>query len=82
MSRPQVLDAAQLRARLAHALRLDVAHEGTLYLNALGCCYLACDERSVDESDALELLFTTQAEIEGVDGDDVLAALCLVEVPS
>jgi hypothetical protein len=54
-----------------------VAHDGSLYLNALACVYLACDEESPDESAALEALFTTQAQVENVDSDEILTALCM-----
>jgi hypothetical protein len=77
MSRPEAIDLETLRGRLEYALRFDVAHDGSLYLNAMAVVYLACDEQSTDESAALEALVTTQAEIEGVDSDDVLTALCL-----
>lgn len=77
MSRPEALDVETLRGRLEHALRFDVAHEGSLYLNALACVYLACDEQSTDESAALESLMGEQARIEGVDSDEVLTDLCM-----
>ena len=77
MSRPDAIDSETLRGRLAHALRFDVAHDGSLYLNTLACAYLACDEDSIDESAALEALLTSQAQIEGVDSDEVLSDLCL-----
>jgi hypothetical protein len=81
MSRPEAIDVETLRGRLEYALRFGVEHEGTLYLKALACVYLACDDESPDESAALEALLTTQAQIEGVDSDDVLTALCLAVQP-
>lgn len=82
MSRPEAIEVSKLRARLVSVLVDEPNAEGSLYLHVLGCCYLACDEESPDEAGALEALFTTQAEIESVDSDDLLTGLCLAEVPS
>lgn len=76
MSRIDTIDVRSLRARLTHALRLDVTHDGSLYLHALGACYLACSDDG--EEQALERLFYGQASFEVVNGDDVLSALILV----
>ena len=80
MSRLEAIDLGALRARLEHALRLDVMHGGSLYLLVLCCAFLACDERSVGELQMLESVYYSQAEAEGVDGDDLLTAVLLVEV--
>jgi hypothetical protein len=70
----------ELRARLAHALTRPDEHgdpEGSLYLHALACVYLAAPEPA---EPALGHEFHLAAEAEQVDGDEVLTALCLVEV--
>ena len=82
MSRPSAIDEISLRARLAYiATTYDT--DGSLYLQAIGACYLACDEGSVDEEATLEILFYEQARVEGADGDDVLTQISLSgQVPS
>ncbi len=77
MSRLHAVDVETLRGRLEHALRFDVHLDGSLYLNVFACVYLACVDDSSEESAALEGLLTMQGEIESVDSDDVLTALCL-----
>lgn len=72
------IDGDRLRGCLEHALRFDVAHDGTLYLNLLACVYLAAPE-SAEPSLGHE--FYLHAEAEHVDGDDVLTAL-LLAVPA
>lgn len=72
------IDADRLRGCIEHALRFDVAHDGSLYLNTLACCYLAAPE-SAEPTLAHELHL--QAEAEHVDSDDVLTAL-LLAVPA
>jgi hypothetical protein len=72
------IPAERLRGCVEHALRFDVAHEGSLYLNLLACVYLGAPERAEPE---LAQLFYDQAGAESVDGDTVLTAL-LLGVPS
>lgn len=74
MSRLAPVSEETLRGRLEHALRFDVRHDGSLYLNALACCYMAAPERS--EATLCEE-FHQQAEAERVDPDAVLLALNL-----
>lgn len=68
------IDSERLRGCLEHALRFDVHHDGSLYLNALACCYLAAPSES---EPTLGSEFYLAASAEGVDGDDVLTALLL-----
>jgi hypothetical protein len=68
----------RLRGCVEHALRFDVEHVGSLYLNVLACVYLGAPESS---EPTLAHEFYLQAQAEHVDGDDVLTAL-LVGVPS
>lgn len=82
MSRLEAINMVALRARLEHALRLGLAHEGSLYLLVLCCAFLSCDERSVGELQMLESVYYSQAEAEDVDGDELLTAVLLVEVVS
>jgi hypothetical protein len=70
-----VPDPEALRGRLEHALRFDIEHEGSLYLNALACVYLAAPEAS---EPALVGAFNLQAEAEHVDADQVLQDLLAV----
>ena len=72
------IDADRLRGCIEYALRFDVAHDGSLYLNALACVYLAAPE-SAEPTLAHE--YHLQADAERVDGDDVLTAL-LLAVPA
>ena len=81
MSRPLVINAPALRARVSFALD-STELAGSLYLRVMGCVYLACDSESPDEESTLEILFFEQARIEAVDGDDLITRLLLVEVPS
>jgi hypothetical protein len=82
MSKLEAIDLNMLRARLDHALRLDVAHDGSVYLLAVACVFLACDEDSPGELGMLESIFYQQAQAEAIDGDQLLTTLCLVEVLS
>jgi hypothetical protein len=72
------IDTERLRGCLEYALRFDVTHVGSLYLNVLACVYLAAPD-SAEPTLAHE--FYLQAQAEQVNGDNVLNAL-LVEVPS
>lgn len=72
------IPAERLRGCAEHALRFDVPHDGSLYLNLLACVYLAAPE-SAEPTLAHE--FYLQASAEHVEGDDVLTAL-LLGVPS
>ncbi len=73
------ITAERLRGCVEYALRFDVAHEGSLYLNVLACVYLGAPEGAEPE---LAQLFYDQAGAEDVDGDDVLTALLLAIPPS
>lgn len=59
-------------------MRFDVAHDGSLYLNLLACCYLAAPEGA---EPVLAHELDVQARSEGVEIDDVLTAL-LLAVPA
>jgi hypothetical protein len=72
------INSERLRGCVEYALRFDVAHEASLYLNILACAYLAAPE-SAEPTLAHE--FYLAASAENVDGDNVLTAL-LLEVPS
>ena len=72
------IDAERLRGCVEHALRFDMHHDGSLYLNLLACVYLAAPE-SAEPPLAHE--FDLQASAEQVDGDEVLNTL-LMAVPS
>ena len=80
MSRLEAIDMGALRQRLEHALRLDLEHECSLYLLAIGAIFLACDDDSPGELGMLESIYYSQSAAEGADGDDTLTALLLVEV--
>lgn len=82
MSRLEAIDLGALRARLSFALRLDVEHEGSVYLLALAACFLACDDASPGELGMLESIYYQQAAAEDLDGDDLLTAVAMVEVQS
>jgi hypothetical protein len=73
MSRAAI-DSELLRGRLEHTLRFDMHHDGSLYLNALACCYMAAPD---DAEPVLCRELHLQAESENVSADDVLTALCL-----
>lgn len=75
MSRIDQIDTAALRTRLAWALNPEVDRDGSLYLLALGACYLACS--TAEEEERLEELFYGQARFELVDGDGLLSTLIL-----
>lgn len=77
-TRDQAIDAERFRGCVEHALRFDVAHEGSLYLNVLACVYLAAPTHA-EPSLARELYL--QADTEGLEGDDVLTALLLAVQP-
>lgn len=69
------------RAMLDYAAQAStnrVAPAGSPYLYALACAYLASPEAS-DEEATLERMFLDRADVEDVDGDDLLTALCLVD---
>lgn len=68
----------RLRGCVEHALRFDVEHDGSLFLNLLACVYLGAPEVA---EPALAQLFYAQAGAERVDGDEVLTAL-LMGAPS
>jgi len=68
------IPAERLRGCVEHALRFDVAHAGSLYLNVLACVYLGAPEVA---EPALANLFYSQAGAERVDGDEMLTALLL-----
>jgi hypothetical protein len=70
------IDDERLRGCLEHALRFDVAHDGSLYLNTLACAYLAAPESA---EPVLSREFHLQCEAEHVDGDHALTALLLVD---
>lgn len=72
------IPAERLRGCAEHALRFDVAQEGSLYLRLLACVYLGSPESA---EPALAHQYYLQAQAERVDGDDLLTAL-LVGVPS
>lgn len=83
MSRLEAIDLGALRARLAHALRLDLHHDASVYLLAIGALYLAATPESFAELGLWASLFDLQAQLEGVNGAEVLAVLGNVEaVPS
>lgn len=83
MSRLEAIDLGALRARLTHALRLDVHQEASVYLLAVAACWLACDAASIGELGMLEAIFYQQCEAEGLDGDELITTLLLtVEVAS
>lgn len=78
MSRPEAVDLNALRVRLAYVSATRNAFEGSLYLHALACCYLASDNDTAEETLALENIYQEQAGVEDVDAHDLLAALMLV----
>ena len=79
MNRVGPVDAERLRGFIEHALRFDVAQPCSLYLNVLGCLYLAAPETAeVQLSD----LFHLAAEAEGADPDAVLCAVLVAVAPS
>jgi hypothetical protein len=82
MSQPAAVDLIALRARLAHISTTRDAFEGSLYLHALACCYLASDNDTAEETLVLENIYQDQAGIEDVDANDLLMALLLVQGPS
>lgn len=72
-----------LQARLRFVADLDNqpnAATGSVYLYTLACAYLAAEEGTHDEN-VLEELFTSYAEDEGVDGDEILNTLCSLVAP-
>lgn len=73
MSRPELIDAAALKARLVAALRGEFP--GSLYLLAIGALYLAAEPESPSEHAMWASLFDLQALLEQVNGSEVLAAL-------
>ncbi len=82
MSRVHLLDLVALRARLTHALAAD-GFNGSLYLLAIGALYLAASPEASAELGLWASLFDLQAQLEGVNGAEILAALAsCVEVPS
>lgn len=68
---------SQLRARLEHSLS-QLKPEPSLYLLALGAVYLAVDDANKDAKTMLETVFFAQATADGLDGDEVLSGLCMV----
>ena len=72
------IDAERFRGCVEHALRFDVAREGSLYLNVLACVYLAAPEAA---EPTLGHEYYRQAETEQADGDQVLTDI-LLAVPS
>lgn len=73
-----------LQARLRFVADLESqpdAATGSVYLYTLACAYLGAEEGTHDET-VLEELFTSYAEDEGVDGDEILNTLCMVEMPA
>jgi hypothetical protein len=68
------INSERLRGCLEYALRFDVAHEGSLYLNVLACVYLAAPEAT---EPTLGFEFQLQAEAEQADADHILTALLL-----
>jgi hypothetical protein len=73
VSRVDSIDLGALRDRLTHALNRKA--EGSLYIWALGSCYLCCSEP--EEEERLEALYYSQAREEGIDGDDTLSAIVM-----
>lgn len=65
-------DEERLRGALEYVLRFDVAHEGSLYLRALACCYLSAPHES---EPVLSDEYHAQAEREGTHPDDLLLQL-------
>lgn len=79
MNRVGPVDTERLRGLVEHVLRFDVQHPCSLYLNLLGCLYLAAPE--VAEVQLCDL-FHASAEAEGADPDGVLCAVLLAVAPS
>ena len=79
MSRLEAIDLGALRVRLAVALGPNDL-EGSVYLLAICALFLACDEASPGELGMLESIFYQQCAAEGIDGDDLLTAVLMVEV--
>jgi hypothetical protein len=78
VSQPEAVDLIALRARLAYVSTTRDALEGSLYLHALACCYLASDNDTAEETLALENIYQEQAGVEAVNPNDLLLALLLV----
>lgn len=76
MSKVEFIDLAALRARLLAALTSELP--GSLYLLAIGCCLLAAQPESPHEQALWSSLYDLQAQLEGVAGSEVLAALAEV----
>jgi hypothetical protein len=88
VSRPRNIDLATLRVRLQSALDhkqdLGLDGGGSLYLRALCCLYLACEEPRIgavttDEEHELEKLLLGQCATEVVDAEELLTEMCLVQ---
>lgn len=76
MSRPNPSEEARLRERIGGVLK-EPPPTASLYLRTLGCLYLAAEAGTGGE-DALEAVYYRQAELEDLEGDDLLTSLILL----
>lgn len=75
MSRLEALDLGALPARLILAIEGADGLEGSLYLLSIGSLYLAASPESPAELGMWAGLFDLQAQIEDVNGGEILATL-------
>lgn len=75
MSRVERIDLAALRARLILAIEGHDDLPGSVYLHGIGALYLAAAPEAAAEIGMWASLFELQAQIENVNGADILAAL-------
>lgn len=82
MSDVRNVNLQDLRQRLQREANRNAGPDGdgSLYLRALGCCWLAAEEGSA-EVQQLEELFLSQAEFEGVSDPDRLITDIILGAP-
>jgi hypothetical protein len=78
VSKVSALDLGALRARLLLALEHEADPDldgASLFLMAIGACLLAASPESPWEVGVWDSLFRAQSDVEGVNGEDLLAVL-------
>ena len=80
MSRVERIDAPKLKAMLALAIQGASQLGASVFLLAIGACYLSAEPESPGEQGLWASLFELQATLERVNGAEVLALLAAVEV--
>jgi hypothetical protein len=78
MSKVSAIDLGALRARLILAIEGAPELAGSVYLLAIGSCYLAAAPEAYAELGLWASLFDLQAQLEGVNGSEILATLANV----